>query len=246
MSNERLRSQIAAAGLTIAGLAEHLDLDPKTVERWITKERVPYRKHRIAAASVLDVEESYLWPSVADDPRTLSASQAEVVALYPNRGAVPADLWGRLLHQATDCVDLLVYSGLFLLDSQPDFIPQLVAKAGQGMKARILLGDPVSPVVDARGAEEGIGSQMATRAQLSIESIKPALGEPGIDVRTHATPLYNSIYRFDDQVLVNLHAYGWQAPQNPVLHLRRIPGGRLFDHYLTSFDWVWATARDLS
>lgn len=246
MSNERLRSQIAAADLTVAGLAEQIGVDPKTVERWITKERLPYRNHRIATAAVLDVEESYLWPAVVDDPRTLSASQAEVVALYPNRGVVPADLWGRLLRQATDSVDMLVYSGLFLLDSQPDFIPQLVTKAAQGMKARILLGDPESPVVDARGAEEGIGSQMATRTQLSIESIKSALGEPGIDVRTHATPLYNSIYRFDDQVLVNLHAYGWQAPQNPVLHLRRIPGGRLFDHYVTSFDWVWATARDLS
>ena len=97
-----------------------------------------------------------------------------------------------------------------------------------------------------RGREEGIGDQMATRARLSAASVQPALDQPGVDVRTHATPLYNSIYRFDDQALVNLHAYGWQAPQNPVLHLRRIPGGRLFDHYLTSFDRVWSTGQDLA
>lgn len=245
LSNERLRSQIATAGLTVAGLAERIDVDTKTVERWITKERVPYRNHRTAAAKILNVDESYLWPSVVDDPRTLSASQAEVIALYPHRGAVPADLWGRLLHEATDSVDLLVYSGLFLLDSNPDFIPQLAAKATEGLRARILLGAPDSPAVEARGHEEGIGEQMATRARLSAASVQPALDQPGVDVRTHATPLYNSIYRFDDQALVNLHAYGWQAPQNPVLHLRRIPGGRLFDHYLTSFDRVWATGQDL-
>ena len=163
MSNERLRSQIAAAGLTVSGLAEQLEVDPKTVERWITKDRMPYRKHRAAVATALDTDEAYLWPSLVDDPRTLSASQAEMVALYPHRGAVPADLWGRLLRQAVDSVDLLVYSGLFLLDSQPDFIPQLVTKTGQGMKARILLGDPESPAVDERGREEGIGAQMATR-----------------------------------------------------------------------------------
>jgi hypothetical protein len=27
-----------------------------------------------------------------------------------------------------------------------------------------------------------------------------------------------------------------------VLHLRRIPGGRVVDHYLSSFDKVWAQA----
>ena len=246
MSNERLRSQITEAGLTLTALAEQLDVDPKTVERWITRERMPYRKHRLAVAAALGTDESYLWPEIVDDPRTLSASQAEMVTLYPHRGAVPAGLWTRLLDQAADSVDLLIYSGLFLLDSQPDFIPQLVAKTGQGMTARILLGDPDSPVVDARGQEEGIGGQMATRTRLSIDAVKPALGGPGIDVRTHATPLYNSIYRFDDQVLVNLHSYGSQAPQNPVLHLRRIPGGRLFDHYLTSFDRVWATGNALN
>lgn len=246
MSNERLRSQITASGLTMAGLAERIDVDAKTVERWITKERVPYRSHRAATAAVLGVDESYLWPQVVDDPRTLSASQAELVALYPHRGAVPGDLWGRLLDQAIDSVDILVYSGLFLIDSRPDFIPQLITKATAGMRARIALGDPTSTAVELRGEEEGINGQMATRTQLSVDAFRRALGEAGVSVRTHETTLYNSLYRFDDQVLVNLHAYGWQAPHSPVLHLRRIPGGRLFDHYLTSFDRVWDTGQDLT
>ena len=43
-------------------------------------------------------------------------------------------------------------------------------------------------------------------------------------------------------MLVNTHAYGSPAAQNPVLHLQRIPGGRLFDHYINSFDRVWELA----
>ena len=65
---------------------------------------------------------------------------------------------------------------------------------------------------------------------------------PGIEVRQHDSVLYNSIYRFDDEMLVNTHVVGSPAPQNPVLHLRRLPGGHLFEHYLKSFDRVWDAA----
>lgn len=242
MSNERLRSQITAAGMNLDQLAESLTVDPKTVERWITKERVPHRRHRWATAKLLDVDEAYLWPEVLEDPRTQSASQAEFVTLYPHRGAVPGDMWTTLIADACDSIDVLVYSGLFFLDSHPELVSHLLAKAECGLKARFMFGDPSSSVVTQRGLDEGIGDNMATRIRLSLDAIGPATKVPGIEVRSHATVLYNSIYRFDDQLLVNTHVYGAPAPQNPVMHLRRVPGGRLFDHYMQSFDRVWATA----
>jgi hypothetical protein len=52
----------------------------------------------------------------------------------------------------------------------------------------------------------------------------------------------NSIYRFDSDMLVNAHAYGSPAAQSPVLHLRHLAGGWLFDHYRTSFERVWTQA----
>jgi hypothetical protein len=63
-----------------------------------------------------------------------------------------------------------------------------------------------------------------------------AIGAPGVELRFHATTLYNSIYRFDDDMLVNAHVYGAPAAHSPVLHLRRLPGGQLFDHYQASFE----------
>ena len=64
----------------------------------------------------------------------------------------------------------------------------------------------------------------------------------GIDFRLHRTVLYNSIYRADDQALVNTHIYNFPASQAPVLHLRSVAGGDMVTTYLDSFDRVWDNA----
>lgn len=48
--------------------------------------------------------------------------------------------------------------------------------------------------------------------------------------------LYNSVYRYDDETLVNTHLYGFPAAHAPVMHLRRLAGGTLFTSYADSFD----------
>jgi hypothetical protein len=63
----------------------------------------------------------------------------------------------------------------------------------------------------------------------------------GVELRLHDTPLYNSIYRFDDEMLINVHAYGILAAYTPVMHLRRVDGA-FFHTYLESFERVWASA----
>lgn len=69
------------------------------------------------------------------------------------------------------------------------------------------------------------------------------IGVPGIDIRTHGTTLYNSLYRADDQVIVNAHIFGVNAYSAPVWHLRRHSDGGLFETYADSFSAVWATAQ---
>jgi hypothetical protein len=243
VANERLRSCIAGARLTITDVAAQVGVDPKTVERWITLERVPHRSHRWATASLLGTDEAYLWPEIMDDARTQLASAAELVTLYPNRGAVPGGLWHSLVDGATKRIDILVFSGLFLPDGYPEVARVLAAKAEQGTKVRLAFGDPDSEAVRLRGEEERIGDGMAARIRLSLVYLQDAVRAPGVEVRFHGTTLYNSIYRFDDDVLVNAHVYGAPAAHSPVLHLRRLSGGLLFDHYLASFELVWEQAR---
>ncbi|QMU75515.1 transposase family protein [Streptacidiphilus sp. PB12-B1b] len=237
MPNDRLRATIAAKNHTIQSVADHVQVDPKTVERWITRDRVPHRGHRWKTAQLLATDELYLWPSV--EPEAKTASAAELATFYPNRGAVPGSLWSSLIDNATSQIDILVYAGLFLFDSHPDFADDLADKAAAGAQVRILLGDPSSEAIRHRGEEEGIGDDLAARARLSLKYLRPATRTPGVEVRLHDTILYNSVYRFDDDVLVNPHVFGAPAGQNPMMHFRYVPGGRTFRHYLRSFDRVW-------
>lgn len=244
MANERLRGCIAAMGMSIDSVAEHVEVDRKTVERWITTERVPHRSHRWKTAALLKQDETYLWPSLHDDKRVQGASDAEFVELYPHRGAVPHDMWTRLVDDSTDSLDILVYSGLFLADNRPDITDVLADKAQNGVRIRMLFGNPESSEITRRSEEEGIGSAgLAARIEITLSYMSKVVGTPGIEIRLHDTILYNSIYRSDAMMLVNPHAYGSGAPFNPVLHLQRVPGGRLFDHYQASFDRVWETGK---
>jgi transcriptional regulator with XRE-family HTH domain len=241
MANERLRGAIVAKQLTVAQVAARLSVDPKTAERWITRERVPHRGHREAAAKLLGVDEVYLWPSTARDPRTVSAGQAELVTFYPSRSTVPADLWRSLVLNARESIDILVYAGLFFPEMTD--VGLLANQAQAGCRVRLLFGDPAGRAVALRGEEEGFGTGIAHRVTLSLRYFEPILAEPGVELRLHDTTLYASLYRGDETLLVNVHMYGAPAAQSPVLHLQRVPGGRVVDQYLTSFDRVWAGAR---
>lgn len=240
-TNERLRGSLAANGIALSDLAEAVSVDPKTVERWITKGRLPHRTHRHAVADRLGMDETFLWPEVLSDPKTQAASVAELLELHPSRSAVPPDVWRRLIDGTREAMDVLVYAGTFLFE-QYDLSVTIREKAAQGVRFRFLLGDETAPAVQLRAEEEGTVGGLQGRIQLHRRYLRDLLDLPGVDVRTHATTLYNSLYRFDQDLLVNGHAYDAPAGQSPVLHLRRVPGGRMWDHYLRSFDEVWKIA----
>ncbi len=77
----------------------------------------------------------------------------------------------------------------------------------------------------------------------SLTYYRPLVPENGCEVRLHDTTLYNSLFRYDDNLLVNLHIFGQPASANPVFHLRRADASGWFDSYTESFEAVWASAR---
>ncbi|MFC9440551.1 hypothetical protein [Nocardia sp. NPDC057030] len=60
--NDRLRRAVFDARLTPQQLARTVEVDPKTVERWITQGRIPYPVHQFAVAVAVGVPEKELWP----------------------------------------------------------------------------------------------------------------------------------------------------------------------------------------
>lgn len=241
MTNHRLRGAMSASGYTNHRMAEQLSVDTKTVERWLTQDRLPHPTTRAKIAMLLGHDETYLWPSLLTGHRAAAASISEFVQMWPSRADVPHDVWRTLMNEASETIEVLVYSGGFLVESL-NFAQVVAEKARAGCSVRILLGDPNSENVRARAREEGLPA-LPQRCRSTAEYLAPNLELAAVSMRIHDTPLYNSIYRFDGSMLVNTHAYGVYAAKAPVQHLQHIPGGRLFSFYTESFEHVWSSGR---
>lgn len=240
MANERLRAVLLERGYTLEKLARELDVDPKTVERWVGG-RLPYRRHRYAIATKLGVDEAYIWPDALSRDQVQAASDSEIITVYPHRSEIRFDVWHELFAGAEAEIGVLVYSGLFLAEDAG--VQKLFTeKAAAGVRVRILLGDPESPEVLRRSIDEGVEGIMPAKIKNAQVLYRPLREIDGIELRQHRTILYNSIYRADDQLLVNTHIHGVPAAQAPVWRMRRIAGGEIARAYIASFDRVWDSA----
>ncbi len=245
MANERLRTALARDRWSLHAFADALSVDHKTVERWITKDRTPHRKTAIAAAALIKEDPAYLWPDFGKRVVT-DETHGEVITVYTERSSVPNSLWLSLLRSATDSVDILVYAGLHLPEANPTWPLEIKRKCEESVKVRIAFGDPESEQVRTRGYEEGVGDGMAARINYALAWHHPILGCSNLSIAFHSTVLYNSILRFDDQMLVNPHIHSMPAFRAPVIHLRKIQDGPLFQTYVECFERIWADSRPLN
>jgi Domain of unknown function (DUF5919) len=136
---------------------------------------------------------------------------------------------------------ILVYAALFLAEDA-SVRKVLAEQARAGVRVRLLLGDPGSPAVAQRGEEEGIGpGAIGAKIRNVLALFLPVL-RVGAEIRLHDTVPYNSMYRADDDLLVNAHIHGYVATCAPVLRLRKIAGGSQVATYLDSFGRIWDEA----
>jgi transcriptional regulator with XRE-family HTH domain len=238
--NEALRQALLRARLREDDIAAHLGVDPKTVRRWLNG-RVPYPHNRTAIADLVGVDEADLWPG-AGGPLTGRARPGELGAIYPHRWAIPRDVWTRFFSAAEQEIAILAYSALFLAEDE-GILQILAARARDGVSVRIALGDPGSRQVAERGEEEGIGVAMSAKIRNALALYSPLREVENIDIRLHDAVLYNSIYRADDHLLINQHAYGVPAAHSSVVELGKAEAGDMADAYLCSLERVWAISR---
>ncbi len=175
---------------------------------------------------------------VASPPPAINAP-ADFVALYAHRADTPNELWLNLLKGATERIDLFANASLFLPEDNPEAVAIIKKKAAAGTRVRVLMGDPASDAAKLRGYEERLFEGIPGRIQMALAYYRPLLDVEGVEFRLHATSLYNSIFRYDNDMLVNQHLYGTYGYIAPILHLRKAPGADLFDTYMRSFDRVW-------
>jgi transcriptional regulator with XRE-family HTH domain len=240
--NEHLRRALLRARLSEEDVAARLQVDPKTVRRWL-EGRVPYLRHRWALAGMLNADEGDLWPEV----RAALAARSrptEIMAIYPHRQAVPREAWLSLFGSAVAEIGILDYSGLFLA-RDTGILDTLTGNAGAGVRIRICLRDPAGSLVVERGSQDGAGAPAAGESRDALALYGRLHGSGTVEIRLHRVGLYNSIYRSDDQFLVSQHAYGVTNACAPLLHLRPADSSDMVTMYLDSFDRIWADALPL-
>jgi hypothetical protein len=223
-------------------VAARLEVDPKTVRRWLNG-RVPYPNSRAALAQLVGADEADLWPD-AGGPLSGRAHPEELAAVYPHRWAIPRDTWARFFESAEHEIGILAYSALFLAEDA-GLLGVVADKAASGVRVRVALGDPDSDCIAERGHEEGIGDAMAAKIRNALTLFRPLLKCESIDLRLHRTVLYSSLYQADRQLFVNQHAYGIPAAHAPVFYFRESKRGDMVRTYLDSFQRVWASTEPI-
>jgi transcriptional regulator with XRE-family HTH domain len=236
--NDLLRRALLDADLTEADLAERLGVDPKTVQRWLAG-RIPYPRHRAKVAALLNTDETTLWPRTTRPRAAPEPPAAEILAAYPHRWAVPRHVWQQHFESAEQEIGILAYASLFIAEDA-GLLRTIADKARSSVRVRILLGNPDGPRIAQRGTDEGVGESLAAKIRNALVLYGPLLDAGGVELRLHDTVLYNSIYRADEDLLINPHVYGIPAAQAPILHCRGSELLGLVDTYLDSFSRVWA------
>jgi transcriptional regulator with XRE-family HTH domain len=238
VANVRLRKAMAMASMTVDQMSDHAGVDPKTVQRWLNGRR-PHARHRWALAALLREEADYLWPP---DPVAAGSGVTcteEVVAAYAHRAHLSPTDWWRLMERAEKQIDLLGYAMLHLPEQHPDLVPCLKTKGKRGCQIRIALADPTSAEARKRDEEERLDNGLLARIRTASLYFGELTSCDGVDLRHHSTPMYNSIFRFDDHMLVTPHLYGIPGSKAPLFHLRLRGSNGLFANFARHFEAIW-------
>lgn len=233
-----LARALRSVGMDSVDVAARLAVDPKTVQRWLAG-RVPYPRHRAALVELTGWMARDLWPSIAVSAST--EHDDEIRMAYSHRSGVTVDAWRRLFGLADREIGVLAYSALWLAEDAA-IQATLRAKAQSGVRVRIALGDPDGQEIGRRGEDERIDAVMSARIRNALILFESLRDEPDVEIRLHDTVLYTSIYRADDELLVNAHVFGCPASRAPVLHLRQACGDGMAATYLDAFEQVWVRA----
>jgi hypothetical protein len=239
MANDRLRSAMASAHIDIELIVQKTGVDPKTVKRWLAG-RAPHPKYRWTLASLLNEREDYLWPE-AVEAITATNQTLEIMAAYSHRADVPLSAWWQHFLHAQRHIDLLAFAMLFLPEQHPGLADLLKAKSEAACKIRICVADPASIEVKKRDEEEQLGGTLPARIRTTLRHFRDLAPCPGIEIRYHTIPMYNSVFRFDDEMFVTPHLYGLHGSRAPLLHIRRLGPDGIFANFAAHFEAVWAT-----
>jgi len=213
MSNQNLKHALTTAGLTVEAFAEIIEVDPKTVQRWVAGATVPYQRNQATVAQALGLEPHDLWPDTITtspgqparpEPADPGAPLGDVVGSWGHANDPDAPDVAAIVSQAERRVDVRHDSRARLTDST---ITAILDRADHGCQVQIVINP---------GAPE----------------LTPLIRHQQVEIRIAGTFNDHATVRADDEMLVFFVLAGPPGQHPPVLHLRRRTDGGLFDRFI--------------
>lgn len=237
MPNHRLHQALERAGLEPQQLADELQVDVKTIERWLHG-RTPYDRNRRKLARRLNTTVYDLWPHLAPVPESTLGAEQHTAAVYPSINSPQAPDWRVLLTAATETIELLDLTHEYILEDLTT-TRLLFDKAATGCQIRLIYGHHTAAEHQRRAAETDRDptDYPPANTRSALYNLAGA-GDP-IEVRATPTPGNNTILRADAHLLAIPHLYAVPTADAPVLHLQA--GTELFDRFHDHYQAIWDT-----
>jgi transcriptional regulator with XRE-family HTH domain len=228
MANEYLQSALQAAGLTVEQFADIIEVDPKSVQRWVTGNTTPYPRHRARIAVALNLSEQNLWPGQTPEPTPAATAQTlktppmvgGVVSAWAHADQDGAPDLAAFINRGTGPIDVLDSSCQIQITTQ--VTDALLEQAGAGRVVRVL--------TDGREPRW-----------------EPLLDEPQIKLYLAEIPGEYWLIKTPDRMLlaINLEHEPAGSPPPPLLELNATSSEDcLFRRLAEKFDELWQLADD--
>lgn len=231
MANENLKTALAKAGLTVEQFADVIQVDPKSVQRWVTGQTTPYRRHRTAITQALNLTENDLWPNLAEadttGPTHLTSSAADAIGSEQAREVTGA--WASADHQNAPGL------AAFIADTSG---PIDILDRCCGIQVDEYVTDALM-----REAEAGRTVRILTDGQ--APNWEALLTHPLIEIYLADIPGEYWLIKTPDRMLLTInleHEPGSTPP--PLLELQAHGGDGLFARLAAKFEELWATTNE--
>ncbi|QLG42076.1 MULTISPECIES: DUF5919 domain-containing protein [unclassified Paenibacillus] len=171
-------------------------------------------------------------------------SKVGLIGIWSRRMSIDNEIWIKKIKESKSTIDILGYAVHFLPEHY-EFNELIETKNKEGCRIRILLGKPDGYYIKARNEEEKNEGSISDRIKTTLARLSPLLEQGFIEIRLHDAPLYNSIYKFDSEMLVTPHLYGLRGAAAPLMNLKEIDKG-IFEIYNKHFEDIWSISEDYS
>lgn len=142
---------------------------------------------------------------------------------------------------AKEKIDIVGYAYPFVFELLPDAAEIIAQKCRNGAQVRLAFADPDSAHVAERDALEQMNGTLAGRIQNALSMLGELDSVSGCQVGLHSVHLYNSVFRFDDQMIVTPYLIRARGYQHTAFHLRRLSSHGIFSSFADQVEQLWGS-----